>query len=294
MWFNLALPLLRSYPLVVTVHDPRHHVGDRDSQRTPQRLMDFGFRRADRVVVHGEMLKRQVMELFAKRSDKVHVIPHVAIGSAGTGNAAGEDDGRTILFFGRLWEYKGLRYLIEAEPLIREALPDARIVIAGAGEDFEPYRQMMSRPENFIVHNRHISANECDQLFREASIVVLPYIEATQSGVVPLAYSAAKPVVATQVGALAEVVEDGVTGRLVPPRDVRALASAIVDLLRDSETRLAMGTAARRKLDAEWSPEIVGRQALEVYRRAIEDRVGARVTAPRSERLALEVQESHR
>ena len=122
MWFNLMLPLLRSYPLVVTIHDPRHHAGDVDSQRTPQRLMDFGFRRADRVIVHGEALKRHVIDLFGKKAEMVHVIPHVAIGSVDVPEAAA-DDGRTILFFGRIWQYKGLKYLIEAEPFISQMAP---------------------------------------------------------------------------------------------------------------------------------------------------------------------------
>jgi len=46
LWFNMALPLLRRYPLVITIHDPRHHIGDRISQKTPQPIVDFGYRRA--------------------------------------------------------------------------------------------------------------------------------------------------------------------------------------------------------------------------------------------------------
>ena len=133
MWFNLALPLLRSYPVVITIHDPRHHAGDLESRRTPQWLMDFGYRRASRVIVLGEALKQQVSALFDIAAVKVHVIPHVAIGSE-TAPLATKDDGRIILFFGRIWDYKGLKYLIEAEPLISRAIPDVRIVIAGEGE----------------------------------------------------------------------------------------------------------------------------------------------------------------
>ena len=67
MWFNLAMPLLRSYPVVMTIHDPRHHAGDRDSRRTPQFLMDFSYRRADRVIVHGDAIKREVTKLVKDR-----------------------------------------------------------------------------------------------------------------------------------------------------------------------------------------------------------------------------------
>jgi len=287
MWFNLMLPLLRKYPLVVTVHDPRYHAGDRDSQRTPQRVMDFGFRRAGRIVVHGEALKRQVVELFGFAPEKVHVIPHVAIGSA-TAPVDAEDSAPSILFFGRIWPYKGLRYLIEAEPAIRDALPDARIVIAGVGDDLDQYRQWMERPESFVVHNHFISAGECDRHFREASIVVLPYTEATQSGVIPLAYSYAKPVVASRVGALAEAVDDGITGLLVPPSDPQALAAAVIQLLTDRDRCRAMGRAGRDKLDNECSPQVVGRKAIEVYRRAISDGRDRKQTSTESHALKTE------
>jgi glycosyltransferase involved in cell wall biosynthesis len=271
LWFNLALPWLRSYPLVTTIHDPRHHVGDRASQKTPQAVMDFGFRRANQVIVHGQVLKRQVNELLGIAADRIHVIPHVALGPE-VAPATGSDTSPQILFFGRIWKYKGLEYLIRAQPLITAAFPEARIVIAGAGEDFEPYRRQMVDPDRFIIRNHFIEPGERDELFRQASIVVLPYIEATQSGVVPLAYACATPVIATRTGALSEAVEDGRTGLLVPPADSDALARAVIELLGDPTRRRTMGMAGRSKLDAECAPAIVARQTIEVYQRAIDDR----------------------
>lgn len=288
MWFNLALPLLRNYPLVITIHDPRYHVGDRNSQRTPQWLMDFGFRQADRVIVHGEALRRQVIDLLKIAAEKVHVVPHVAIGCAEP-PATITDEENTIVFFGRIWDYKGLKYLIKAEPLITKAIPNSRIIVAGEGDDFEQYRKLMVHPERFEVHNKFISTPLRDELFGRASVVVLPYIEATQSGVIPLAYSFAKPVVATRVGALADAVEDGVTGRLVPARDTVALAEAVVEMLTNVAGCRKMGLAGRRKLDAEWSPQAVGQRSIEVYRRAIRDRQPATQNVAAGERVALKV-----
>lgn len=288
MWFNLALPLLRSYPLVVTIHDPRYHLGDRNSQRTPQWLMDFGFRRADRVIVHGDALRQQVVELLMIAAEKVHVVPHVAIGCAQP-PASVTDEDNTILFFGRIWDYKGLKYLIKAEPRITKAIPNARIIIAGEGDDFGPYQRLMNHPDRFEVHNKFITTALRDELFKRVSVVVLPYIEATQSGVIPLAYSFAKPVVATQVGALADAVEDGVTGRLVPARDTVALADAVIEMLSNPTARIKMGVAGRRKLDAEWSPQAVGQRTIEVYRRAIRDCQPAPHSISAGERVALKV-----
>jgi glycosyltransferase involved in cell wall biosynthesis len=99
--------------------------------------------------------------------------------------------------------------------------------------------------------------------------VVLPYVDASQSGVVPLAYTASKPVVATTVGGLPEIVEHGQTGLLVPPRDTAALAGAIVRLLQDAGLRRTLGFNGRRKIDSECSPEIIADKTLRVYRQAL-------------------------
>jgi glycosyltransferase involved in cell wall biosynthesis len=176
------------------------------------------------------------------------------------------------LFFGRIWEYKGLEYLIRAEPLISEQVPDVEIVIAGEGEDFQRYRELMARPDTFRVHNAWISNEQRAEFFNEAAVVVLPYVEATQSGVVPIAYAHGKPVVATRVGSLPECVDDGRTGLLVPPRDEHALAKALIRLLQDDELRREMGSAGRRKLNEECSDEIVAAKHLEAYRRAVQAR----------------------
>ncbi len=268
LWFNLALPLLGRYPLVLTIHNPRHHVGDRISQKTPQAILDFGYHRADQAIVHGKQLKQVVVDQLCIPSEIVHVIPHIVLGDDSAQIQVREDD-HLILFFGRIWEYKGLEYLIRAEPLITAQVPDARIVIAGQGEDFSRYRRMMVHPEHFIVHNEYVSDDKCAVLFRRASIVVLPYIDASQSGVIPVAYTFAKPVVATTVGGLPEMVDHGRTGYLVPPRDERALADAIIRLLRDKELRRQLGANGKRKIDAECSPDVVARKTLAVYCRAI-------------------------
>jgi glycosyltransferase involved in cell wall biosynthesis len=270
LWFNLALPALRRYPLVMTVHDPRRHLGDRGAAKTPEPVMRFGYRRAERLIVHGQQLKDTLALDLGFPAEKIHVIPHIAIGQRSVEGSAPEEDS-LVLFFGRIWEYKGLDYLIDAEPLVTREIPGARFLIAGDGEDFERYRRRMVHPERFEVHHRWISDEERTAMFQRASVVVLPYIEATQSGVVPVAYAFGKPVIATTTGALPEVVEHGRTGLLVPPRDANSLAEAIVTLLRDKDLRRRMGEAGRRKIDAEASPERVVEQTVEIYRRGIED-----------------------
>ena len=304
LFFNLVMSLLNKFPLVITIHDPRQHLGDHESNRTPQSLMDYGFKRADHVIVHGTDLKPIVTQELGFQEDRVHVIPHVAIGhrerderfehvvaestsseDGATENTAESGD-CTLLFFGRIWEYKGLDYLIQAEPKISAEFPNLRIVIGGKGEDLDRYRKMMVHPERFEVHNDWISEEDRARMFDSASVVVLPYVEATQSGVIPIAYNHEKPVIATRTGGLPDMVSSGETGLLVPPRDSDAIAEAAIKLLRDKQLRQAMGRAGKEKLDRECSPPVVSRQTIEVYQKAIADFRGDKHPLPNSRNAA--------
>jgi glycosyltransferase involved in cell wall biosynthesis len=269
LWFNLALPLLGRIPLVLTVHDVMQHSGDRGAKNTPQAISNFAFRRANQLIVHGQYLKQLLLQKQPIVPQNVHVIPHIGLGDAATRRDVAEQEYQ-ILFFGRIWGYKGLEYLIQAAPLITERVPQAKIVIAGKGEDFDRYRRLMKNPQCFVIYNEYISNEKQNELFRESSLIVLPYIEASQSGVIPVAYTFSKPVVATTVGALPEMVEDGRTGFLVPPRDVAALADAIVRLLQDRELRHWMGANGKRKINDECSARAVAAKTLAVYRAALE------------------------
>ncbi|MBX3437571.1 MAG: glycosyltransferase family 4 protein [Planctomycetaceae bacterium] len=275
LWFNMALPLLRRAPLVVTIHDPRHHPGDKLSQKTPQAILNYGYRRAQRAIVHSEYVRQQVVDLLKISASKVDVVPHVAIGERDADSSHAEapspldSQEPKILFFGRIWEYKGLEFFIRAQPDVSSRFPNARFVIGGSGEDFDRYKQLMSDRERFDVYNEWISDELRTRLFQEASVVVLPYIEASQSGVIPVAYSFAKPVIVSRVGGLPEMVEDGRTGFIVPPRDSGALARAITALLQNPDRRRAMGIAGQEKLQRECAPAVVANQTLSVYERTI-------------------------
>ena len=268
LWFNLALPFLRGYPLVLTLHDAERHVGDKGAQNTPQWILDFGAFRARTVIVHAPQVKEKLLRRLSIRNEDVHVIPHVLLGEDEEQGRANEDEA-LVLFFGRIWEYKGLEYLIRAEPLISARVPAAKIVIAGTGENFDRYRRMMVNRERFVILNEYISDERRADLFRRAAVVALPYIEASQSGVIPLAYRFGIPVVATTVGGLPAMVEDGRTGYLVPPRDKTALADAIVRLLQDRSLRRQFGAEGKRRTNIDCAPEVIAGKTLTVYREAI-------------------------
>jgi len=276
-WFNWALPLLGNRPLVLTVHDASTHPGDGETRKTPQWIYDLACFRARERIVHAPQVRDLLLQRLSIPSSTVHVIPHILIGDdTATVVENVQDDEPLVLFFGRIWEYKGLEYLIRAEPMITSRVPQAKIVIAGRGKKFDYYRRMMVHPERFIVHNEYVSDEKRAALFRHTSLVVLPYIECSQSGIIPLAYRFGKPVVATTVGGLPDMVDDDRTGYLVPPRNASALAEAIIRLLQDRELRRQFGENGRRKVNVKCAPELLGHETRNVYRRAIRLKAGER------------------
>ena len=148
-------------------------------------------------------------------------------------------------------------------------MPDARIVIAGRGEPLDRYRALIKSPESVELRGYHVPKDERDDLFARASVVVLPYVFATTSAVIPIARLHRRPVVVTDVGGLPDAVEHGVDGLIVPPADPAALADAVAGLLEDPERARAMGEAGRRRQDAASSPDVIAPETIAVYERAI-------------------------
>jgi len=264
----------RGYPVVATFHDVFPHTGEESSDF--EIVRSAVRRRADQIIVHGDKLREQMIHNYGLSPQKVHSVP---LGAPELKAFLAHEkpnvpsDEKMVLFFGRLHAYKGLEYLIAAEPLITKEVPGAKVVIAGAGEDFSRYRKMMQgREDNFIVLNRHTTFEEGAELFQRCSVVALPYIGASQSGVVPIAYGFKKPVVVTDTGSLSEVVKSGETGFVVPPRDTEALAKAVITLLKDRNLRKIMGENGFKSLERIASWEDIAAKTLIVYREAIRSR----------------------
>jgi glycosyltransferase involved in cell wall biosynthesis len=124
---------------------------------------------------------------------------------------------------------------------------------------------MMVNRERFVVLNERIPDEQVAQLFQEASVVVCPYIEASQSGVLALANAFGKPVVATTVGGIPEMIQHGKTGLLVPPRDARSLAEAVVTLLQNHNLRQEMRRHALQQSQTELSWASIAKRTRAVY-----------------------------
>lgn len=235
------------------------------------RSLGAGYRSVDAVLVLGE---RTAADLRAVWPDvtEVHVVPHGDEGVFATAAPTRASTGTTILFFGTMQAYKGLDTLLDAFELVRARRPQARMVIAGAPSgdtDLPALRRRAEAVGGVDVRAGYVPLADVAPMFTSARVVVAPYRYANASGVVALAQTFARPVVATTVGDLPAVVQDGTTGLLVPPESPAPLADALLRLLDDGPLADRLGDAGllRSQSSAAWP--LVASKVVDVYRRAL-------------------------
>jgi glycosyltransferase involved in cell wall biosynthesis len=237
-------------PKLVTIHDPSTHLGERVGRAELVRKIALG--RASRLLFHSRYARHQLVRPSAGMPTSVVPLGIPEVFREWPGVDSPEQE-RTLLFFGRLSPYKGLPVLYQALPLIAQQVPRLRVVVAGrpvAG--FHPPAPPPLPPDvDLVTHLGFVDLATQRRLFQSATLVVLPYLQASQSGVAQTAYAFGKPVIASAVGGLPEDVGDGQTGRLVPPGDPRALAQAAVELLLDAELRARLRANIARREAAE-------------------------------------------
>ncbi|GBD32978.1 N-acetyl-alpha-D-glucosaminyl L-malate synthase [bacterium HR33] len=227
--------------IAMHIHDPIPHPGPAALPIWFTQLLQT--RAADRLVVYGATLRDWLTRRYRVATDKVIVIPHGAYRPVRKEPPRGADY-RWFSLVGRITSYKGIDVFLEAARILLQRFPEARFFLGGAG-DLSPYREGIARlGRSLTVENRELTDGEIDAISRDSWSVVLPYSSGTQSGVIPLAYYNAAPVIVSQVGALPELVVDRVTGFIVRPGDPLALVDAMAQLYRNRELREHMGLRA--------------------------------------------------
>ncbi len=170
------------------------------------------------------------------------------------------DDHDVLLAFGYVRAYKGLHVLLDALPAIRAARAPRKVTALVVGEFYEdraPYDEHAARLGlgdcvRFVDH--YIPDGEVGVYFAAADVVVLPYVSATQSGVVQLAYGFGRPVITTAVGGLPEVVSVGESGLLAPPNDPPAIAAAVQQFYTQQSQEAWEAGVVRQRERFGWEP----------------------------------------
>src|SRR5216117_2525942 len=241
-------------------------------------------RRADRVVAISSETAREIRELV---DVPVDVIPYTTPFPGNTAPRAlttGDGKRLTIPFVGRLVELKGLAYLIEAAGLLRGRV-NTRIVVIGIGPERDRL-EALARDRNVDVDFRNkVPDAELQQAFLTSDVLVLPSIidargDTEGLGVALLdAMSYGIPAIASRVGGIPDIIEDGVSGVLVPPADPEALANAIEKLARDPAYAKRLADGGRERLRTHFSWHVITAKWEAVYRT-----VSAGLPSPSSKR----------
>jgi len=242
--FMMAFYRLLGKKVVFTAHNVNARKRDGTDTALNRLTLRIQYRLCHHIFVHTDKMKAELTQDFGIPSDTVTVIPfginetvpNTDLTCADAKTTLGvSEDARTILFFGRIGRYKGLEFLVEA--FLRLAGDNGlyRLVVVGkpkggSEEYLEAIRREIqaSKCRDQVIQKIEFVPDEQTELyFKAADVLVLPYTDIFQSGLIFLAYHFGLPVIATDVGSFREEIVEGSTGYICPPKDALALQNAI-------------------------------------------------------------------
>ncbi|MFD0766872.1 glycosyltransferase family 4 protein [Mucilaginibacter lutimaris] len=228
------LPFLKlNKRLILSIHDPIPHGGEFEWKRSVIKKMFYG--KAKAFITYSSFSKDLLRKTLGldKQVVNLNLLPYTVFRKFLTHHTVEQERGY-ISFVGRLSQYKGIDLFIEALPTILKEFPDQKFMIAGRpafgyAVDSSKLANMAS---SVSVMERHLSNQEIVDVISKSKLIVCPYLEATQSGVVMTAYALGCPVLVTNTGGLAESVLDNYTGMVAKAISSDAIAAKILDFLK--------------------------------------------------------------
>ncbi len=261
--------LLINHPQIYSIHDYIGHTGER--KWFADFMNKFIIFVGKQIIVHNKNTFVEIIKNFPKLKKKINYVP---FGILEVYKLFGDENIKerenTILFFGRISPYKGVEYLVEAAKRLKKKLPNFHVIIAGGGKFYFDISDIKN-DSTFIIINRYISNDELADLIRQATLVVCPYTDATQSGVVMTAFAFNKPVIASNVGGFKDVIVDNKTGKLVPPKNSDKLGKTIFETLQDKKKLEDMKeniSVLKQSREFSWSE--IAEKTVDIYRRSID------------------------
>jgi glycosyltransferase involved in cell wall biosynthesis len=235
----------------------------------------------DKILVHALSHKQQLMVKNVEEK-KIHVIRQfdyqylleISNSNASTRSYDFELENNYILFFGNIAPWKGIDTLIEAAKIVRNKIgQNFNLVIAGKSypgfERIQFFENIDNEDNKFInLMNKYITSSEIPALLSKSSFLVLPYEDLFQyssSGVIPLSYTFAKPVIVSNVPTLVEYVDHGKTGLIFQVNDTKQLANCMIYLIENNSKCLEMGKNAYQKLVKEMSLAVCCKMINDIY-----------------------------
>lgn len=270
--------------IVLTVHNVNASKRDNNDTAFNRLTLRIQYRLADHLFLHTEKMKQELMQEFGVAAQRITIIPlginnsvpNTDLTPCEAKRRLGIRDGeKVLLFFGRITPYKGLEYLVTAFQGIVAPAGNYVLIIAGRPEKgcegyWTPIQEAISedvQSRRVLLRAEHIPDDETEIYFKAADVLVLPYRDIYQSGILFLGYSFGLPALASDVGSLKEEIDEGNTGFVFRPEDPADLAMAIEkyfasDLFRSlSSRRQGIRDFATARHD--W--DVVGKMTMSVY-----------------------------
>jgi len=220
----------------------------------------YAFNAVDAFIVQSASVERDLNAFLP--GSRYALVPHPVYEIFGNGLPKAEAraklgirDERAILFFGYVRRYKGLHTLLDAMPSILKLMKVKLLVVGEFYDDEQKYRHQIvenNLQNDVVVHSDYVPNEEVSLYFSAADVVVLPYVSATQSGIVQIAYQFDKPVIATDVGGLAEVVLNNRTGFIVRPEAPQEVADAVVRFYEGNREEEFVNNVREEKKKYSW------------------------------------------
>lgn len=270
-YFWLFHKRINNIPIIDTIHDAKPHPGFDSFLK--KFMINKGVKNVKKWFIHGNTLKEEFVKIHDINPSEVQVIPkgHYGIFKNYTNDIFDEEE-MNIMFFGNITKYKGINVLLDSVEYVVEKFPNVKFTIAGRTrkKDVDAIDlSYFNNNKNIVLKNYRLSDKEVADLYQKATIIVLPYVEASQSGVLSIAFGYGKAVIATKVGALPEIIKNNETGILIEPNSSEQLAQAIIKLLNNKSFRENLGANALEYANTKLSWGNIANMTVEVYKKVI-------------------------
>ncbi len=268
-------------PFMLTVHATesgrQRGVLMTDLSRDIDSTEEWAVRHADGVIVCSEYMRDEVTDLFGRSTDGIHVIPNGIdpdewTSTEGRRRAARRQHGRPLIAFaGRLEVEKGVQTLIDAMPILRTTVPDARAVVIGAGAADRDLRAHARRRRlgEAVTFAGFVSEADLRAIVSAADAAVVPSLYEPFGFVALEAMALGAPLVVSRTGGLAEIVDEGRTGWEFSPGDPADLAAALAQVLSDRSEARRRARAARADLAERFGWAVIADRTDDAYRELI-------------------------
>lgn len=234
-WMQLINYWTKPTHKMAFLHDPYTHSGER---KITAILAFLQYKMTDEIIVLTKEFIPVVTQKYKKEINNVYFARHGIFDSYRNKSVIASEfyysnNYINFLFFGRIEEYKGISVLLDSFKKVKENYDNISLTIAGSG-DIAKYKDKISRLNNVNVVNRYIEDCEIQSIFTGPNLIlVLPYLDATQSGVIPIAIDFEVPIIASDSGGLREQLDDGKIGLFVKPGSVISLTEKMIDVIQN-------------------------------------------------------------